>query len=164
MKALIAACCICIALTQQCLGDKTVFTCTAEFGYNYTAEGSQNKPGWEQITSSPNVIKLIQTEDAVKAGGFYDIQGTLKSGEVYSYLKDPSCHINEISRSDVSSLDKAFLIKCKMAISTYLFTQEAGWPGVLSTQPRQSVAGTGTQRHGHLMAVWQSGGEQGGTL
>ena len=126
MKALIAACCICIALTQQCLGDKTVFTCTAEFGYNYTAEGSQNKPGWEQITSSPNVIKLIQTEDAVKAGGFYDIQGTLKSGEVYSYLKDPSCHINEISRSDVSSLDKAFLIKCKMAISTYLFYTRSG--------------------------------------
>ena len=145
MKTLIATCCICIALTQRCLGDKTLFTCTAEFGYNYTAEGGQNKPGVEQITSSPNVTKLIQTEDAVKAGGFCDIQGTLKSGEVYSLLKDPSCHIDDISisMSDINDLDKAFLIKCKSIVSTYLFYTRSGIPQLLMTYLSYELIHTG---------------------
>jgi hypothetical protein len=42
--------------------------------------------GWEQKTTSPNVTKLIRTDDGTKAGRFLDIQVTTKSG-VLSYLK-----------------------------------------------------------------------------
>ena len=145
MKTLIVICCICMALTQQCLGDQTLFTCANDIGYSYVAEGGQNKPGWEQKTS-PNVIKLIQTEDAVKAGGFFDIQGTTKSG-VFSYLKDPSCTIDDISRS--MSLDKAFLVKCGFApdsfadVITYLFYTRSGIPRLLETYLSLEPANTG---------------------
>jgi hypothetical protein len=113
--------------------------------YIYVAEGGQNKPGWEQKTS-PNVIKLIQTEDAVKAGGFFDIQGTTKSG-VISFLKDPSCTINDISKS--MSLDRAFLVKCGFApdsfahVSTYLFYTRSGIPRLLETYLSLEPAYTG---------------------
>ena len=145
MKTLIATCCICIALTQQCLGDQTLFTCADDIGYIYVAEGGQNKPGWEQKTS-PNVTKLIRMEDAVKAGGFFDIQGTTKSG-VISWLKEASCHIDDISKS--MSLDMAFLVKCGFAtgsfahVSTYLFYTRSGVPRLLETYLSLEPAYTG---------------------
>ena len=106
MKTLIVICCICMALTQQCLGDETLFTCTGEFWYSYIAEGGLNKPGWEQTTSQ-NVIKLIQTET-----GSSDIRTTDKSG-TYSPLKN-SCDIKEIlDVDDIVFFDHAFVVKCK---------------------------------------------------
>jgi hypothetical protein len=142
MKTLIAACCICIALSEQCLADQTLFTCTDAAGYSYTTEGGQNKPGWEQKTFLPSVIKLIRIQDAAKAGGFFDIQVTTNSG-VYSYLKDASCHIDEMSMSDVINLDQAFLINCKSFLLTYLFYTRSGVAQVLTTYLSLEHAYTG---------------------
>jgi hypothetical protein len=81
MKTQIAAC-ICLALTQQCLGDETLFTCKDAVQHSYTAEGGREKPGWS-IDKRPTdrVIKLIRT-DLARTGSFFDIQSIGEHGKV----------------------------------------------------------------------------------
>ena len=84
MKAQVAAC-ICLALTQPCLGDETLFTCKDGTQQSYIAEGGHDKPGWS-TNKSGGVIKLLTT-DLAKTGSFFDIEVTTKYGN-YSSLKD----------------------------------------------------------------------------
>ena len=137
MKTLIAACCICIGLTQQCLGDETLFTCTDLVGYGYVAEGGYEKPGWSgsEKTGSPDLTKLIRLETpkhSSQSSTFVDIQRIDKYG-VHSFLKDDaSCDIEEIY-DVIPLLDQAFVVKCKGSISTFLFYTRSGVTRLLET-------------------------------
>ena len=143
MKTQIAAC-ICIALTQPCLGDETLFTCKDAVQHVYTAEGGREKPGWS-IDKRPTdrVIKLILT-DLAKTGSDFDIQAIGQHGKV-SLLKDTPdqpCGIKEILDADAWGLDRAFVVTCRSSISTFLFYTRSGVPQLLETYLSLSHAST----------------------
>jgi hypothetical protein len=122
MKTQLAAC-ICIALTQPCFGDQTLFTCREGSTHTYRAEGGQQKPGWSISETRKNVTKLIQTNPAEK-GSYFDIQVTTDSG-IYSSLGD-SCSVREKFDPDISNPDSTFVVACQEMISTYLFFTRNG--------------------------------------
>ena len=125
MNTQIAAC-ICIALTQQCLGDETVFTCKGGAQHSYIAEGGHEKPGWS-AQATLNVTKLIRT-DLAKTGSFFDIQVTTQHGTTHSDFRKCLSPIKEISQFEVLGLDKALVVTCKEMISKLpIFTREAGF-------------------------------------
>ena len=137
MKTLIATCCICIALTQQCLGDETLFTCTDPVGSAYVTEGGYDKPGWRgPDKTGPVVTKLIRLETpkhSLQSSTFVDIQKITTQNGVHSFLKDdPSCDIEEIY-GDVPLFDQAFVGKCKSLVSTFLFYTRSGVTQLLET-------------------------------
>jgi hypothetical protein len=114
----VATCCICIGLTQQCLADEALFTCTDKTGYNYIAEGGQEKPGWKTYTATSDVIKLIQVKP-----GFFDIQTISQLG---AHSSKDACSIEKIFNFDVLHLDQAFVMTCKEEMWTLLFYTRSG--------------------------------------
>jgi hypothetical protein len=105
MKNQLAAC-ICIALTQQCLGDETLFTCTGRIGHSYIAEGGISKPGWSINDETKVVTELILKEPAGKLG-VYDIQFTSEFGK-HSFL-ERFCPVTEMIAGPPIS-DRAFAV------------------------------------------------------
>ena len=140
MKTQLAAC-ICIALTQPCLGDETLFTCKGGTAHIYTAEGGYSKPGWSTLTI-PDVTKLVRTEPPTGSFPFYDIQSIAPDTGKSSYLED-ACVIKEIGDFDVLDLDKAFVVTCKTTISTFLFYTRSGVHQLLETYLSFLHANTG---------------------
>ena len=129
MKTQLAGC-ICIALTQYCYADQTLFTCSEGSTHTYRAEGGQQKAGWSASETRKNVTKLIQTNPAER-GSYFDIQVTNDLG-THSSLGD-SCSIREKFDPDISNPDSAFVVACQEMISTYLFFTRSGVIQLLET-------------------------------
>jgi hypothetical protein len=126
MKAQIAATCIFIGLTQQCLSDETLFTCRGGAGQSYVAEGGVSKPGWS-AEEWERVTRLILKQPA--RDELFDIQWTTTRGR-NSFLEN-ACIIER--KFDQRDLDLAFMVTCKDMISTYLFYTRSGVDQLLET-------------------------------
>src|SRR5262249_26026175 len=100
MKPQLTAC-ICIALTQTCFSDKTLFTCKGGTSHAYVAEGGMNKPGWSTFTMPNVVIKLIHLSKITPNGSVNDIQETTEHG-TFSAIGD-GCYVEEKLDANLSS-------------------------------------------------------------